>query len=239
MCFEFEFPDWNYSIANLRRLVHKASKAERRSLHVFNVALIDWKWENVEDALFRVLAIFPSFARYYNHDVFTHDSVLNKKVKSAVDDRVFLLMAEGAYLVSNAVGREASWFEACYCHSDILTSESSSYKRRKKMILESGDAECPWKGKRLASMALGHLSQVLTRIRECSSVRYNSAILGAAAEDASRMTSIVSHWKSKICSDIEPKFSYGSHIPHKVATRNLSNLKTLSIPATLRHTEHL
>jgi hypothetical protein len=238
MCFELLFPNWNDSITNPRRLAHKASKAERRSLRVFNVALIDWKGENVEDALFRVLAIFPSFARYYNHDIFTHDSVLNKKVKSAVDDLIFPLMAEGAYLVSNAVGREASWFEACYCHSDILTSESSSYKRRKKMILESGDAECPWKGKRLASMALGHLSQVLTRIRECSSVRYNNAILSAAAEDGSRMTRIVSHWKSKFCSDIEPKFSYGSQIPHKVATRRLCSLKTLSIPTALRHTEH-
>ena len=44
------------------------------------------------------------------------------------------LFSEMSNVITTAIGREASWFEGCYCHEEILVGAGSSRTRRADML---------------------------------------------------------------------------------------------------------
>lgn len=66
----------------------------------------------------------------------------------------------------SAQDRNATWFEGCYCHEHLLQqgkrgrSNTAAYRR--------ASATCPWKGRRAAAMACGHVEVLCANIMNAS-----------------------------------------------------------------------
>ena len=120
-------------------------------------------------------------------------------------------------MITRTWGLEAGWFDGCFCHDDILTSVSTGYKRRLAMIDASGSAKCPWKGKRLVGLALGHAATMRDRVMAASSPRCTEALLATTAAISGRIVVIDQQSKDKWTAEVLPKFNYALLIPWKIA----------------------
>jgi hypothetical protein len=85
------------------------------------------------------------------------------------------------------------------------------------MFEATGDSSaCPWKGKRLTQLALGHIHTLTARVGDAASPRFTRAMLLAPPAIARRILQIVAQVKRDFCAEIMGKFSYYEHIPHKI-----------------------
>ena len=108
-------------------------------------------------------------------------------------------------MITRTWGLEAGWFDGCFCHDDILTSVSTGYKRRLAMIDASGSAKCPWKGKRLVGLALGHAATMRDRVMAASSPRCTEALLATTAAISGRIVVIDQQSKDKWTAEVLAK----------------------------------
>ena len=112
-----------------------------------------------------------------------------------------------------AVGHEASWQEGCYCCGHIL-SEAATYHQRRKLL--GGSAECPWKGARGISWALGHKHLLTRNILEASSPRFQNMLITTVAEVADKMVHTLSLLGRRWLAIVLPKNEHWLHPPYSV-----------------------
>ena len=92
------------------------------------------------------------------------------------------------YLVSAAIGREASKMGGCVCHEDILTADMPPPKRLRLMKELTGHPEgkCPWKGKCATRLAMGAMTDIVRNVKQASSARYQGFCLSLQADAQSQ-----------------------------------------------------
>ena len=139
------------------------------------------------------------------------------RVAAAVECDFFEPFANWVFMFTRAVGVEASYFDGCYCHQDILTNSSTGYKRRRAMIEQSGSPKCPWKGKRLAPLAMGYIHDALRRVKAARTPKYTDALLHAPAPVANRIAIINEAQKDIFIAEIRPMLAYAETTPWKIA----------------------
>ena len=213
--------DPSYKEMLLEGIFKSAFKEERSRLHKFPNGLVDFKWEHLELILSHVVICFPILRKYYKGETETGlDGTLGLRVTRACACAFFLPFSEFAYMICNGIGVESSWFEGCYCHEVILKLSTSGFKRRREMVDAAGTTDaghCPWKGKRLVSLAMGHRTGMCERVRSASSSRYKESLLAADIDVANRILVIEHEFKESWCMEVFPKFAYAEVIPWKVA----------------------
>ncbi len=62
----------------------------RRGIRKFNVAHVDWKWENIEDAIWNVLEVYTSLQARFDPGVFKTDSAMNASIQDVVESAFFV-----------------------------------------------------------------------------------------------------------------------------------------------------
>ena len=213
--------DPSYKEMLLEGIFKDAPRSDLSYIHKFPNGLVDFKWEHLESILSHIVMCFPILRTYFvTADATGLDGTIGLRVARACGCSFFLPFSEFCYMFCTAVGTESSWFEGCYCHEVMLKKSASSHKRRRAMIEQAGCSDrghCPWKGKRLVSLAMGHRSVMCGRIRAASSPRYKEALLTAVAEVANRILVIENETKEVWCAEVFPKYAYAEVIPWKIA----------------------
>ena len=173
------------------------------------------------DYTLKVVIAFPILVKYYKPSDLVKEGALGQSVTSACNDAFFLPFCEVQFLIDQAVGVEASWYDGCWCHEAILTDATSRYKRSKAMAEATGDesGQCPhgWTGKRLSALALGHCKKMNEKIKNSRSVRYAAALVAAEPNIRNRIVIIEHGVKDYITAEYAEKLDYALHIPHKIA----------------------
>jgi hypothetical protein len=75
--------------------------------------------------------------------------------------------------------------------------------------------KCPWKGKRIVSLAMGRVLDICARVMGATSTRYKAAVLRAGVLVASRICEMEKQIKSRFCDIITLKLEYTVHVPHR------------------------
>jgi len=195
--------------------VPECSSADRNALWKFPKSIVEHKWEHMEDLHQHVCACMPLLIRFYRTGVL--DGTTMVRVEAAIADPFFLHFANWVFMFCRCVGTEASYYDGCFCHQHLLATSGNSYKRRLAMVEATGCGECPWKGKRLAALALGYIREVAQRVRTATSAAYTEALLAATSIVSARIVNIDDAAKGKWVAEVVPKFAYAEQIPYKIA----------------------
>ena len=119
------------------------------------------------------------------------------------------------------VDKENSWLAGCYCHEDLLVADEPGWKRRRRMMRETGrnDACCPWKGRRACAFALGEARRMAKRMAGLTSIRFQAMVATLAIKNQPLLTRILSirltlttRWGDTIVF----KYEIYDHIPHHI-----------------------
>lgn len=119
---------------------------------------------------------------------------------------------EMLYVKVQAVCYEASWIEACYCHPLTAAQRETHLPGQHR---KHEPFHCPWSGRRIVEMTLGHPEVAMRSIVEASSPQMNEMLSRMSTNErgecvAARdvlVTTITEEWKAK--------FSYANEYPIK------------------------
>ena len=149
-------------------------------------------------------------------ETFKGDTKLLKPVLAAVKDPMFSMLSECLYLVCHAIGWEASFFNGCHCHEDMLMATTSFRKRKLAMVQELGPGGCKWKGKRLVPLSMGHMRQAVERVRRVQSFRFTQMMMNSTSAVTSRILIIRAQVTSQWAETVLAAFYQHEHIPLSV-----------------------
>jgi len=175
------------------------------------------KWEYLPDFAAQVCTIFNPLKQYFDEKEFAGDT-LAAKVKQALAVPWFMPYCAYVRVFGKAVNKLSSYFEGCFCHEETLLSVGTRKKRTKAMMeeTESGKGFCPWKVKRLISLAHGKLAELLDEVRMASSIAYRECLLVSPVVISARVVEIEMTSKGRFCSTVAMKAEYYLAIPHKI-----------------------
>ena len=106
----------------------------------------------------------------------------------------------------SAVGHECGELEGCCCHRELNVGVDSYRKRRQAMIETIGAPICPWKGKNIVPLTLGHIPNVVVpRVKGARSVGVALALAVAPRVVAARVLEVEVYIKDFWCANVVEK----------------------------------
>lgn len=195
----------------LEKCFSAAGKATRELIQKHRAAHVDWRWEHLEEVMSSIVDVYQPMKTFFKPGAFQDEGGLIPKISKALALEWFAPFAEMLNVLCHAVGKEARWFEGCYCHS----IEDQRWRKRRRGATTSVPSTCCWKGKRLPSLVMGHIRGVVARVMGASSMRYREALLAAPPHVSAKIRNLEAQAKTKWCSIVVEKFSYVEHIPRK------------------------
>ena len=158
---------------------------EKAALSGCKTKLLSWRWHSLQQVVHEWAAVHPFLQRRWDASIFPGSSTQYvQQASAALNSSWHALFLAWLCMFTAAVGREATWFEGCFCHSDILASHPNRWSRQKATRnANCTDGHCVWQGRRLPALALGHCRDLCRRIRNCGGSEYACALLVAAKAD--------------------------------------------------------
>lgn len=146
--------------------------------------------------------------------------LLARKGQEAANDPEFEIYTTLFACYTRATGEEFRWFEGCWCHAAVRAAYDTDAKRRRAMMEDETTTPlglCPWGGKRLTGLALGHSDGMTTRVRSCSSPKLTASMFALTPEKAQTIMLAKVHITERWCSIVQGKFQYVKTLPFKIA----------------------
>ena len=194
-----------------------ASHAERDLLLAFNKKHLDWRWETLEGVMAQWVPLRPVLAKYWDPAKLPEtDSGAARLVAQALASTWHELMSHWLHGLTSAFGQETRWLEGCYCHEQLLRGRRR-WERDLGMLREAGSTKCAWKGKLLASLAMGHKESMKQSISLAGTPEFRQVVLQSSAAEASRIVDMDSLVKRSLAHILDEKLSYLTCLPYKVA----------------------
>ena len=200
----------------LERLFGDARNHEKVALASCKSKLLSWRWQSLQMVVQEWFDLYPFLQQRWDPSVFPDPASSHvQTVSGALQSSWHGLFLAWLCMFTSAVGREATWFEGCFCHSDILSSQSTSWARKKAMQeAQCDEGNCVWQGRRLPALALGHCGDLCRRIMNCGGSVFASALMAAEKEEGRRMAEIDVLVKNKFCRLIEQKCGPFESLPY-------------------------
>jgi hypothetical protein len=193
-----------------------ASRAERDLLLAFDKHL-DWRWETLEGVMCRWVPLRPVLAKYWDASLLPHTEAGSAQVVTqALESTWHGLVTHWLHGITGAFGQETRWLEGCYCHEQLLRGRRR-WERDVGMLRAAGSTKCAWKGKRLASLAMGHKDNMKQSISLAGTPEFRDAVLQSPAAEASRVVDMDSLVKRALAHILDEKLSYLMCLPYKLA----------------------
>ena len=203
----------------LEKLYEGARPNEREAVHAFRAKLLNWRWQSLQEVVWQWIAVFPSLQERWDPSAFpdpTSKYVLT--LSEAHQSQWHYFFLSWLCMFTSTVGKEATWFEGCFCHQDILAAHTTKWARKKAMAAaHCAHGSCPWQGRRLTGLALGHAKGLCHRVMNASHWQYTSALLASPQAEARRMAEIDLAVKTKFVRVIEQKFGPFVTLPYVLA----------------------
>ena len=208
----------SYRDVVLNKMMSSAPKAVSDMVSAFQSQLLTWRWETLEKVLEPWIPFQLHLKEYWCGDVLSSgDSVLRGDVDAALEDPLHEPLSIVLWNFAKAVGAFASFFEGCYCHEHILISQTVEYRRQQAMISDAGSDKCPWKGKRLPTLALGQGASMLERLWQEGGSDVKAMLLNKCPQSiAAQLAAVDRDLKVRFCATVLPKLEYAQHIPYKI-----------------------
>ena len=208
----------SYKALALETVYVNASSAERVCIHQMPGDVPSHKWEHMEDLHLKVIFAYIVFRKYYcKETVGMPGTELAHRLELCARCDFFGPFAEFVYFFAHAVGCETSWFEGCFCHELALQGVPGGFRRRRRLLELSGHQHCPWGGKRMSGIALGHCDRMCDRIKSATSPRFTEALTQAPTAIAERIVIIHETAVTEWCDEVLPKYNPIRQIPASVA----------------------
>eukprot|EP00435_Cladocopium_sp_Y103_P039770 s2160_g10.t1 len=200
----------------LEKMYADAPPEERALVHQFRAKLLLWRWESLQEVSHQWANLYLSLKARWSPEVFSDmNASAVQRVSAALGSPWHYLFLQWVSMFSWTIGKEASWLEGCFCHSDLLASQGSRWQRRRALKQQGlEDGVCVWQGRRLPALALGHFEAMRTRIQNAASPDYTSALFAASSEDARRMVQIDAGCKQAFCRLMRQKLGFFQTIPY-------------------------
>ena len=94
-------------------------------------------------------------------------------------------------------GMIARWFDGCFCHSNELSTEPMSFKRRRALKESTGEKHCIWAGKRLVWLAHGYYIVLSDKMKACTCKDLTAKLVNATPEIAAQALEIIDDVKGR------------------------------------------
>ena len=203
----------------LDKLFQGASFEEKAAVLGFKTKLLSWRWQSLQQVVHEWAAVYPFLQRRWDTSIFPDSSSQYvQQVSAALASSWHALFLAWLCMFTAAVGREATWSEGCFCHSDILASHPNRWSRQKAMRdANCPDGHCVWQGRRLPALALGHCRDLCRRVKNCGGSEYACALLVAERAHSRRVAEVDMVVKSKFCQVLEQKLKPFSSLPYVLA----------------------
>lgn len=184
----------------LDKLFKEASASDRATVEAFTAKLLNWRWQSLQEVVHQWFAVYPLIKDRWDPAVFPDESSKYVQlVTEALGSSWHYLFLSWLCMYTSVVGREATWFEGCFCHSELLASHNR-WQRRKQMLAEQcPGGSCVWQGRRLPALALGHCKDLCRRVMNGGSWQYTMGLLDANRSEAQRIAEIDFLTKTKFC----------------------------------------
>ena len=200
----------------LEKMFKDAPSHERGAIENFKTKLLSWRWQTLQEVVQQWFAVYPFLKERWDPSIFGDSA--NKYVDvvgGALNSSWHFSFLCWLRMFTSCVGREATWFEGCFCHSNILSAHPNRWSRRKAMR-EAGcpEGNCVWQGRRLPALALGHSAGLCQRVQNASSLDYTAVLLTCDRSESCRLAEIDFLAKSRFCQTIEQKFAPFTSLPY-------------------------
>ena len=195
-----------------------ADEAHLRSLQV---QLLDWRWESIEFiAKFWLRAISILRDKWSDESSLGHTEVdLAKAIGSALRSEQNEVMTLWTCSLSGALGECARWLEGCFCHEKSIAFRG----KRKRLSAEKMGQHCPWKGRRLCSLAWQGGGCFVSRLEGSEgelaggSQEFQQRMLTCSPELSARMVEMNSWILVHLNTVLQSKFAWCTRLPFKIA----------------------
>ena len=200
----------------LEKLYKDAPSHERGAIEAFKTKLLSWRWQTLQEVVQQWFAVYGSLKERWDPSIFGDST--NKYVDvvgEALNSSWHFAFLCWLRMFTSCVGREATWFEGCFCHDNVLSAHPNRWSRRKAMR-EAGcpEGNCVWQGRRLPALALGHGAGLCQRVQNASSVEYTAVLLTCDRSESCRLSEIDFLGKTRFCQTMEQKLAPFTSLPY-------------------------
>ena len=216
------FADKGFAEIIREQICADCSREELEDLKAFHVRLLDWRWESLEAVLDFWQPVHRWIGKYWRPDLLGRGGREHGLlVGSALVSLKHKLMLSFLSAFTRRVGRLVAWMEGCYCHDHLLTAAPSTWKRRRVMSSQDpfGLPTCKWKGRRLATAAMGQLSEMMdaARIEVLRHAGFTEFLLSAPPDAAAEMLAMAQGVTDQWLQQAQTKLAYYRRLPWKLA----------------------
>ena len=199
----------------LEKLYQGAPAEEKAKVEAFKSKLLSWRWQSLQSVVNEWYNLYLSLQERWDPSIFPDSSSKQVEVLTkALQSNWHYLYLSWLCMFTNCVGKEATWFEGCYCHSTILSAAPNCWARRRAMVAASQQENCVWQGRRLTSLALGHGKALCERVQNAGGWQYTAALLICDRSDAQAMAAIDFAAKDKFCQTVGQKLEPFQSLPY-------------------------
>ncbi|CAE7229448.1 IREH1 [Symbiodinium sp. CCMP2592] len=197
------------------------TSADEAHLRGLQVQLLDWRWESIEFiAKFWLRAIPILRDKWSDESSLGHTEIdLAKTIGSALRSERNEVMTLWTCSLSGTLGECARWLEGCFCHEKTIAFRG----KRKRSSAAGLGQHCPWKGKRLCSLAWQGGGCFVSRMEgpdgelAGGSQEFQQRMLTCSPELSGRMVELNSWILVHLKTVLDSKFAWCTRLPFKIA----------------------
>lgn len=181
----------------------------------------DWKWQCLERFVQKLADTLPVLQKTFKLDrIVTGDGAsdihvaLLHSVQKALGCPLLLRCTMTLAAVSEAVGRQATWFEGCKCHEHILLCDGPRCRLVAKY--QSASAKCWRKGRRLVELVCGHVDRMCENLIGADSKRLRIYLAGCQAALRTELLEMATSMKNTMVMVLKLKYDFLRHTPYRL-----------------------
>ena len=85
-------------------MIPDAPRETRHLIHQFTSDVVDWRWENLEDAVSDEVRVYADYQKYYKPNTLKRDGALNQDVRAGLNDPFHFIFSVLLYCICEAIG---------------------------------------------------------------------------------------------------------------------------------------